>query len=373
MKKHKNIPLHIVKLLSLIFIISSTNSYSQTNSFYFYKNSKIMLEKDVYSKYFLFQSDFDLKLLSSLNENYMVLSKGVDNTLQTINAFNNDVNSKSWAIIKSKNGEWNTDIFNKTAYSSYCFTNNKSKTIGVSHLFYVKIKNDSDYNILKEFSQKKDVTILGNNKFMKLWYTLSCENSENALDMSIIYHESGLFSASEPDLLVDDEYNCVTDPNFSSLWGLKNTGQNSGTIGIDIKICNAWTTTFGDPNITVAVLDQGIEKSHSDLSCNISNLSFDSESGTSPSQLFGDHGTHCAGIIAACKNGSQVIGVAPNCKLMAISNSLQGTINSRQKRADGINWAVNNGADIISNSWGSTTKHQIIDDAISNALNNGRG
>ena len=57
---------------------------------------------------------------------------------------------------------------------------------------------------------------------------------------------------------------------------------------------------------------------------------------------------------------------------MSISNSLGSTPNSRQRRADGINFAVNNGASVISNSWGSAIQYQIIDDAITNAFNNGR-
>lgn len=37
-----------------------------------------------------------------------------------------------------------------------------------------------------------------------------------------------------------------------------------------------------------------------------------------------------------------------------------------------INWAWQNGADIITNSWGSAVMYTVIDDAIDNALNNGR-
>ena len=57
---------------------------------------------------------------------------------------------------------------------------------------------------------------------------------------------------------------------------------------------------------------------------------------------------------------------------MSISNTLMGNPDSRQKRADAINFACNNGAAVISNSWGSSVKYQVIDDAISNALRNGR-
>ncbi|OFX60940.1 MAG: hypothetical protein A2066_02040 [Bacteroidetes bacterium GWB2_41_8] len=51
-----------------------------------------------------------------------------------------------------------------------------------------------------------------------------------------------------------------------------------------------------------------------------------------------------------------------------------GTPNIKQKLANGINWAVQNGAHIISNSWGSDLLiSSLIDDAITNALTNGRG
>jgi hypothetical protein len=155
---------------------------------------------------------------------------------------------------------------------------------------------------------------------------------------------------------------------FGSLWGLNNTSNPNH----DINICQAWNITQG-ANVNVAVLDQGIFKTHIDLHSNIHPLSYNTETNTSPSQLFGDHGTHCAGTIAAIKdNNIQVVGVSPLSKLMDVSNSLAGTPNSRMKRADGINWAWQNGADIISNSWGSGVQYQVIDDAINNALQNGR-
>ena len=106
---------------------------------------------------------------------------------------------------------------------------------------------------------------------------------------------------------------------------------------------------------------------------NLSPLSYDSESLTSPSQILGNHGTACAGIIGATKDNSiGVAGVSPLAKLMDVSNSLASTPNSRIKRGAGINWAVANGADIISNSWGSAVAYDEITNAIDNALINGR-
>ena len=71
-------------------------------------------------------------------------------------------------------------------------------------------------------------------------------------------------------------------------------------------------------------------------------------------------------------NGIQVAGVAPDAKIVSISNSLEGTSNSRIKRADGIIWAYKNGVDVISNSWGSSTEHSAINEAIAEAFEYGR-
>jgi hypothetical protein len=249
------------------------------------------------------------------------------------------------------------------------FTNSFGKKFGLSNYFYVKLKNASDYQLLVSKVLERNVIIVEQNQFMPLWYTLKITKNTigNTLEVANQFFETGLFASSQPDFLSDDRF-CSNDPMFGSLWGLNNTSNTNH----DINICQAWNITQG-ANVNVAVLDQGIFKTHIDLYSNIHPLSYNTETNTSPSQLFGDHGTHCAGTIAAIKdNNIQVVGVSPLSKLMDISNSLAGTPNSRMKRADGINWAWQNGADIISNSWGSGVQYQVIDDAINNALQNGR-
>jgi subtilisin family serine protease len=187
------------------------------------------------------------------------------------------------------------------------------------------------------------------------------------LNIANYFYETGLFASAVPDFLSDDLL-CTNDPNFFELWGL----QNNSYPNIDVHACSVWEITRGS-DATVAVLDQGIELTHNDLSPNISSLSYDTESNTSPSQVFGNHGTHCAGTVGAIRNNNlQIAGVAPECILMSISNSLAATPNSRIKRADGINWAWHHGADIISNSWGSSVQYDVIDEAIDSALIYGR-
>lgn len=209
---------------------------------------------------------------------------------------------------------------------------------------------------------------------MPLWYTLSCtkKSKGNALDMANLFYETGFFESSEPDLMSDDSPQCVNDTYFATYqWNLRNTGQNGGTPNIDVNFCNARALTQGSNSITVAVVDQGIEMNHSDL--NVHNVSYDCETGTRLSQVYGAHGTNCAGFISAKTNNNMgIAATAPNCPSMSISSTLSGTPDNRQKRADGINFAWRNGASVISNSWGSAVQYKIIDDAILSALTEGR-
>ncbi len=213
---------------------------------------------------------------------------------------------------------------------------------------------------------------------MPLWFTLSCKRMSkgNALEMANYFYETGNFAYAEPDLMIDNILNCATDPLFNNQWGLNNTGQNGGTSGIDMNVCNAWNITEGSNSIKVAVVDDGIQMTHPDLQANVFGTGYDTENGTPSSVLRGNHGTSVAGIIAAAKNnGYGIAGVAPSCKLISVSTSPYSNTNARKKKAEGINWAWQNGADVINCSWGwdPNLSFQVIDDAISNALTQGRG
>lgn len=67
-------------------------------------------------------------------------------------------------------------------------------------------------------------------------------------------------------------------------------------------------------NVIVAVIDNGIYKSHEDLP--VYDKSDDAHAGKSPSELYGDHGTAVAGVIGATANNKKgVAGVASGVKI----------------------------------------------------------
>src|SRR5690606_8139931 len=127
------------------------------------------------------------------------------------------------------------------------------------------------------------------------------------VQMANTLYESGNYADMNPAFMFDFRANCTNDTNFSQLLVLHNM-LNSG---IDISACDACDITEGN-GVTVAVLDQGIDKAHLDLNTNIHPLSYDARTGTSPSAFnpFETHGTHVGGTIGAIKdNNLQVVGV----------------------------------------------------------------
>lgn len=131
-----------------------------------------------------------------------------------------------------------------------------------------------------------------------------------------------------------------------------------------LGIPDVWVQTQGQ-NTTVAVLDTGVDTDHPDLeSAIIGSRDF---TGDGIEDVNG-HGTHCAGIVAARLNGSGFVGVAPKCNLLigkVLGNDGSGAYSWI---SEGVYWAVENGATIISMSLGGPQSDHGLYEAIQYAL-----
>jgi len=102
----------------------------------------------------------------------------------------------------------------------------------------------------------------------------------------------------------------------------------------------------------IAVIDNGFDKMHPDLKNKIHkpfdlwNQSSELDQGDSRFT----HGTPCASVAIAASNGNGIVGAAPSAKFMPIS----GTSFSLRATEQMFNYCIDNGADIISCSWGTT-------------------
>jgi subtilisin family serine protease len=127
----------------------------------------------------------------------------------------------------------------------------------------------------------------------------------------------------------------------------------------------AWTVTHG-ARVTVAVIDTGVDATHSDLAGHVAPQIDEVPDGLTGD--VGEHGTHVAGIIAASLNGTGVAGLADKATILPIRvMDINGTCDDFTLAA-GILEAVDRGAQVINMSLGgpgsSTVKQAAVKAAV---------
>ncbi|MBI5839778.1 MAG: S8 family serine peptidase [Chloroflexi bacterium] len=189
-------------------------------------------------------------------------------------------------------------------------------------------------------------------------------------------------ASAEPNYIARAAY-IPNDPSFS---------QQSSLAFIQVPM--AWDLITSAQEVTVAVIDTGVDVSHPDLSANLwqnaaeaSGLSgVDDDSNGYVDDVWGwnmaagnndvqddhGHGTHLAGVIAAVSdNGAGVAGIAPNARIMTVKALDASGFGTYAQVADAIIYAADQGARIINLSFGGAGHSQVLQDAINYAL--GRG
>jgi len=115
----------------------------------------------------------------------------------------------------------------------------------------------------------------------------------------------------------------------------------------------AWDVQMGDSEVIVSVIDTGVDWDHPDLAGNYVALGYDwVNDDTDPMDDHG-HGTHCAGVIAAVINNNIGIAGLAQVKVMAEKGLDSGGSGWSDDLANAIIHSVDQGAHILSNSWGS--------------------
>lgn len=246
----------------------------------------------------------------------------------------------------------------------------------VSNNFYVKLKNLSDISKLVELSNDTGSRIIRQIKSRDKWFVLEVDkySISDCIDVSNVFAKSAQFESVDPGFIINFSTDCRSDSQFGSQWAINDSGN-------DINACCAWNITTGSSNVTLAIVDDGIDRNHDEWSSStFTSFSYDAQDSISPSQLRGTHGTQMAGVIASDHNASDIAGIAPGLKIMDISHGFNNLIspNISEELAGGIFKAVDSGADVINCSWGDNggTLNYIfstlLEDAIDEALDNGR-
>ena len=178
------------------------------------------------------------------------------------------------------------------------------------------------------------------------------------------------------------------DPQYGNLWGMHNVGQSGGTVDADIDAPEAWDLGTGG-EVIVGVIDTGVDDDHEDLHGNmwvnedeIPDNGLDDDGNGYIDDIHGwdfvnndndpyddyGHGTHCSGTIAGMgDNGIGVVGVCWSAKIMALKFLDQWGYGSTADAVSAVEYAIVNGANLTSNSWGGGGYSTALYDAISAA------
>ncbi|KAF0153336.1 MAG: hypothetical protein FD143_413 [Ignavibacteria bacterium] len=228
-----------------------------------------------------------------------------------------------------------------------------SKLIIKSKKLESALKKLSITNIKKafpDFNAKDTIRITSKNEKIKLpnmsrVFRIKLKDKEDAkLASETLSKENGVLFAEQNGYASSDLI--PSDNRFNEQYSLNNTGQTGGTFDADIDAPEAWNIFTGSSLIKVGIIDTGVDGNHPDLSGKVSG-----------SQIqYDEHGTHVAGICAARANNLYnnqnygVVGVDWNALLVSKAfNDAKSTGDPYLYQI--INEAVNEGANIINNSW----------------------
>jgi subtilisin family serine protease len=200
----------------------------------------------------------------------------------------------------------------------------------------------------------------------------------------------------EPNYVVQSD-TIPNDPFFGQLWGLLNVGQTvgtPGTPGADISATLAWDVSTGSRANVIAVIDTGIDYTHSDLAANVWSApapfsvtiggqaitcaagthGFNAITRTCDPRDDNGHGTHVSGTIGAIgENDRGVVGVNWTASIMASkfldANGLGTTADAINAIEFVIQASAATGANVrvLSNSWSSGGFSQALLDEINSA------
>ncbi|MEA5616535.1 S8 family serine peptidase, partial [Cronbergia sp. UHCC 0137] len=204
------------------------------------------------------------------------------------------------------------------------------------------------------FSLIEDQPVLGlPNTFV---FLVSKQATENPIKITNRLQALSEVLAAEPNILIQQESHYKpSDALYPQQWYLNHQGGSQLAAGSHIAVEQAWDVTRGVRSVVVAVVDDSFDLNHPDFQGQGKIVAprdlKENDFLPLPGEKETSHGTACAGLAVAEENGTGIVGVAPGCALMPIRTT--GFLDD-QSVENIFNWAVAQGASVISCSWGAS-------------------
>lgn len=191
---------------------------------------------------------------------------------------------------------------------------------------------------------------------------------EMAVSVADALHKHGRVRWAHPDFIYRvRQHFSPNDEFYAQQWHHAFIGAEGG-----------WELHRGASSVKIAILDSGVDMQHPDLAAKLVDPRDTESQDSDPTPDYAEaHGTACAGLAAAVShNGTGIAGVCHNCSIIPIRIFPGSGFARFGADADGILWASDKGAAVISNSWGPAEPSPTpfnLDFAIQTATEEGRG
>ena len=328
----------------------------------------------------------DLQVIRQIEEHSFVLGRSEPLSRKEIMVFARDVESKG----RSKGLVL---VAGMVMYAEH----DPQRPILLTDELIVRLRPGLDLAKLQDLNTAHGVELVAAKPIAKDTYLLRVTPAAgtDSLQIANLYHKHEITVWAQPNVwsLAERRETIPGDALFTSQWHHHNTGQGGGQVDADIDTTGAWDFTQGDPDIVIAIIDDGFDLDHEDLAPNVytnpgeipgngidddGNGYVDDVNGWDfacfdhpppgcgdndprPPDSGANHGTAVAGMAVARQDGLLgVTGSCPQCRFLPLRRSfdffpttgIEDALLYTAQMAD---------VDIISNSWGMPLQWFIAD------------
>lgn len=248
------------------------------------------------------------------------------------------------------------------------FNNNYDSQQMINETSYMDKQSKRDHvtSSLKEFTAKTQKNILS--QLNELAFENKVRNIKsiwlvNVVNCEIMKSVIPLISSRDDVALIDhdEDRNILLAPKIEESNEYLHEIRNGREITWNVTKVNAddvWSLGYYGEGIIVAVLDTGVNYNHTDLNDHLwnhpdyPNYGYDFVNNDDNPMDDHGHGTHCAGTVAGDGTAGSQTGMAPEATIMCVK-VLDSTGNGSESSCwQAIEFAVDNGADVLSMSFG---------------------
>lgn len=228
-------------------------------------------------------------------------------------------------------------------------------------------------NELKEHSHKNQKAVLGllldaaaeervaNIKTHWVVNMITCDATKDVIE-ALASHSDVLVIGCNKEIQVVNNYEVADYASYRAV------SPHSATSHIlQVNADDVWAQGYTGKNVVVAILDSGTNPDHYDLKDHLWSGYADTDGDGEEDDLINGwnfisnnhdikddygHGTHCAGIVCGDGTVGNVTGVAPDATLMTVKVVNRAGGGTPAQMISGVQFAVENGADVLSMSLG---------------------